>query len=38
MKPEKTEVPSQSRCDTIKIPPCLKALSDEYIVDIIEIE
>jgi hypothetical protein len=27
---EKNEVPCHSRCDTIKIPPCLKALSAEH--------
>jgi hypothetical protein len=27
---EKTEVPCHSRCDTIKIPPCSKALSAEH--------
>jgi hypothetical protein len=26
----KTEVPSHSRCGTIKIPPCSKALSAEH--------
>jgi hypothetical protein len=29
MRPEKTEVPCHSRCGTIKIPPCSKALSAE---------
>jgi hypothetical protein len=27
---EKTEAPSHSRCGTIKIPPCSKALSAEH--------
>jgi hypothetical protein len=30
MRPEKTEVPCHSRCGTIKIPPCSKALSAEH--------
>jgi hypothetical protein len=30
MRPGKTEAPCHSRCGTIKIPPCSKALSAEY--------
>jgi hypothetical protein len=30
IRPEKTEVPCHSRCGTIKIPHCSKALSAEY--------